>query len=237
VAIIDDADSLNVEGANALLKTLEEPPLDSVIVLIGTSAEKQLSTIRSRSQVVAFRPLDPQVVARLLLAEEAVESLETAQKLARYSDGSLGRARALADPELWQFRAELLQELAKSPFDSVSLAKKTLAFIDAAGREAPPRRERARQLVAFAAELYRQLVRQRSGCDAAADPDLAKAVSRLVQTGWSDDEGVAAVERSLEAIAHIDRNVHQATAIECWLDDLARLDDRVRKGSSVQLSK
>ncbi|HND51659.1 MAG TPA: AAA family ATPase, partial [Pirellulaceae bacterium] len=48
VAIIDDADYLNVEGANCLLKTLEEPPPKSVLILIGTSEQKQLPTIRSR---------------------------------------------------------------------------------------------------------------------------------------------------------------------------------------------
>ncbi len=59
VAIIDDADWLNEESANALLKTLEEPPPDSVLILIGTAADKQLATIRSRSQIVRFALLAP----------------------------------------------------------------------------------------------------------------------------------------------------------------------------------
>ena len=48
---------LNAEGANSLLKTLEEPPPRSVSILIGTSPAKQLPTIRSRCQLVRFRPL------------------------------------------------------------------------------------------------------------------------------------------------------------------------------------
>jgi len=59
VAIIDDADHLNEEGANCLLKTLEEPPPCSVLILIGTSADKQLPTIRSRCQTIRFSPLPP----------------------------------------------------------------------------------------------------------------------------------------------------------------------------------
>ncbi len=55
VAIIDDADSLNDEGANSLLKTLEEPPPSAVVILIGTSLERQLPTIRSRSQVCSIQ--------------------------------------------------------------------------------------------------------------------------------------------------------------------------------------
>ncbi len=54
VAIIDDADFLNVEGANCLLKTLEEPPPRSVLILIGTSADRQLPTIRSRAKWCGF---------------------------------------------------------------------------------------------------------------------------------------------------------------------------------------
>ena len=57
IAIIDDADYLNQEGANCLLKTLEEPPEKSVIILIGTSQQRQLPTIRSRCQIVRFAPL------------------------------------------------------------------------------------------------------------------------------------------------------------------------------------
>ena len=48
IAILDDADYLNKEGANCLLKTLEEPPPQSVLILIGTSEQRQLPTIRSR---------------------------------------------------------------------------------------------------------------------------------------------------------------------------------------------
>ena len=54
VAIIDDADTLDGEAANCLLKLLEEPPPRSVLILIGTSAEMQLPTIRSRCQLVRF---------------------------------------------------------------------------------------------------------------------------------------------------------------------------------------
>lgn len=232
VAIIDDADDLNVEGANALLKTLEEPPADAVIILIGTSAENQLPTILSRSQIMVFRPLETGVVARLLLAEGVVEDAQTAERLARYSDGSLGRARTLADAELWKFRAEMLRELAKTPLDSVGLARQLLAFVDSAGREAAPRRQRARQLIDFAAELYRQLVRTLSGGGAPADEELGRSVRGLEEAAWDSETAAAAVERSLDALEHIDRNVHQATAIECWLDDLARLGDSAFSGNT-----
>ena len=54
IAIIEDADFLNPEGANCLLKTLEEPPPGSVLILVGTSQQRQLPTIRSRCQIISF---------------------------------------------------------------------------------------------------------------------------------------------------------------------------------------
>ena len=72
VAIIDDADYFNKEGANCLLKTLEEPPPKSVLILIGTSEQRQLPTIRSRCQVVRFRPLAESDVAEILVEQGLV---------------------------------------------------------------------------------------------------------------------------------------------------------------------
>ena len=56
IAVIDDADYLNQEGANCLLKTLEEPPACSVLILVGTSADRQLPTIRLARPVGPISP-------------------------------------------------------------------------------------------------------------------------------------------------------------------------------------
>ena len=224
VAIIDDADYLNEEGANCLLKTLEEPPPRSVMILVGTSADRQLPTIRSRSQIIRFSPLADDVVASLLLSEGVAADREAAQRLAAYSEGSLARARDLADAELWKFRGELLKRLSEGQLDGVRLAKAVLTFVDEAGKEAPLRRARARQLVAFAADFYRQLVRRLAGAPFTGDDELSQQVDRAAGTWPAGDETAAAcAERCLDALAHIDRNANQAIWIECWLDDLSRL--------------
>ena len=93
IAIIDDADYLNDEGANALLKTIEEPPPRSVLILIGASPAKQLPTIRSRCQLIRFRPLPLEVVAELLVSRGFVRTGETTTGgLSRFSsDGGADR--------------------------------------------------------------------------------------------------------------------------------------------------
>jgi DNA polymerase-3 subunit delta' len=224
IALIDDADALNEEGANALLKTLEEPPPQSLLILIGTSADKQLPTIRSRCQLVRFRPLDTKTIAELLLKEQLAGDAETAAQAAAFSEGSLERAQELADPELWTFRDSLLSQLAKSPFPSVELGRSVNAFVDEAGKEAGPRRSRARQVIGFAIEFYRQVLRRSSGMEAVGDAALVRGVERAVAGCNPDaDAAAACLDRCLAALVHIDRNANQATLIECWADDLGRI--------------
>ena len=93
VVIIDDADDLNEESANCFLKTLEEPPPRSVLILIGTSPDRQLSTIVSRCQVVNFAPLPPSEVASLLRAS-GIEDEELLQRVLPRLDRDFHRGAA-----------------------------------------------------------------------------------------------------------------------------------------------
>ncbi len=224
VAIVDDADHLNEEGANCLLKTLEEPPPRSVLILIGTSAERQLPTIRSRCQMIYFRPLDAQVVARLVLASRLVENEADAQRLARSCGGSLQRAVELADEPLWAFRRQLLTALAESDWDSVRLARAAGEFVEAAGREGAAKRRRARQIIAFCEELYTEVMREIAGAAQDIDVELRDAATRVTGGGSLDVETAAdCLERCAAAIRQIDGNAQQTTVLDCLFDDLARL--------------
>jgi DNA polymerase-3 subunit delta' len=202
IAIIDDADYLNQEGANCLLKTLEEPPPNSLIILIGTSEQRQLPTIRSRCQIVRFKPLPLELVATLISANGIAKTEEDARVLAALSDGSIERAVRFAEPELREFRQELLTRLANLFERSTAFAADVGAFVDAAGKDAPARRERLKFVLGIAADYYRLLL--------------------LAQEG--DPETIAnCIERCLEAQQQVDANANQATLIECWVDDLAAL--------------
>jgi len=223
VAIIDDADFLNEEGANSLLKTLEEPPARSVLILIGTSPDRQLPTIRSRSQMVRFRPLSAPLVAELLVSRNLVSERALAERLAQYAGGSLTQAAELADPELWKFRDTLLANLLGERIDSVGFAKTLLAFVDEVGKEASARRARLRLVIGFAVEAYRELSRALAGA-AAADARVSAEVARAAASGVFDRvDVVALVDRCLEALAHIDRNANQSALVDFWLDDVSQL--------------
>lgn len=224
IAIIDDADYLNAEGANCLLKTLEEPPPRSVLILIGTSAQQQLPTIRSRCQLVRFKPLPAEVAAELLLAREIVSSKSEALEVATLARGSLEKSELLADPELREFRGKLLAQLATGETPFWEFATGVSAFVNAAGKDAPPRRTRIRQLTGFAADFYQELMRTQCGLEARGDEPLRKAVAAIGRT-WKGqaESAAAALARCLEAEAQVESNANQATLLECWLDDLAAI--------------
>src|SRR5207245_1354709 len=88
------AERLQPEAANALLKTLEEPATTTCFVVVSSSPDELLDTVRSRCQRIDFAPLDEETIRRAL---EAAGFDDTAAALAaRLSGGQLGRARALA---------------------------------------------------------------------------------------------------------------------------------------------
>jgi DNA polymerase III subunit delta' len=224
VGIIDDADTINQEGANCLLKMLEEPPPGAVIFLLATSLQKQLPTIRSRSQVVQFSPLTPSQVAQILTDQQLIDDPGIIQAMAELSEGSLDRAIEMADPELLEYRTEFLQCLAAHDWDALDLAKRTSKFVEQAGTEAPARRRRLRQLIHIATTFYRQQLRALHGLDPLADPGASQAVGQAIRHPEVDTSAITdCIDRCVTAEYQLAANANVATLIECWLDELSCL--------------
>ncbi len=111
VCIITDFQTATVEAANALLKTLEEPPSRVVMILTAIDAGLLLPTIVSRCQVLPLRGVPCQTIERCLLTRGDVPP-ELARVLARLSAGRIGWAiRAVEDPSLLAERKHRLEEL------------------------------------------------------------------------------------------------------------------------------
>lgn len=110
--IIDPADALNAQSADAFLKTLEEPPAQAVIILVATEPGALPDTIRSRCRHVTLRVLPVAEVERLLREERGAEA-DQAALLGRLSGGQIGWAlAALADPAFLDARAEQIDRIA-----------------------------------------------------------------------------------------------------------------------------
>ena len=217
VAIILDADHLAEEAANCLLKTLEEPPPGAVIILVGTAAERQLPTIRSRCQIVRFRPLPTATVERILAAEARLaggqDDPAALRRRAIAAAGSLARGRSLADAEVGEFRGRLLALLERRPLAGVELARDTIALVEAAGKDAPPRRARLRSVLETTVDLLRAALRQAVTHEPPADPDFHAAAGV-----WSHDPEACAeaLRNTLEALDAVDRNANLTVLIDAW---------------------
>jgi len=232
VAVIDDADALNAEGANSLLKTLEEPPPGAVLILISASPARQLPTIRSRCQMVHFFPLSPEEVQSILLDRGLVDDKSTAERIAAFCEGSVERALELNDPRIWEFRRSWADGLSEARIDSVEWAGRIGQFVDAAGKEAAARRGCLRQVIGFASDYYRGVLRaahETTSLPAAGDPDrhwqaaVAKGVAEA-RAAFGDawiDKTARRLDLCLAAREALERNANQTTLIEAWLDSLA----------------
>jgi DNA polymerase III subunit delta' len=111
VYIVGDADKMNEEASNALLKTLEEPPAHTIIILLAPDDTLVLPTISSRCFLVPLRSLSRESVARALVQKWGAER-EQADLLAALSGGRLGHAvRLMEDRESMERRRSALQEL------------------------------------------------------------------------------------------------------------------------------
>lgn len=220
VAIIDDADYLNKEGANCLLKTLEEPPPQAVLILIGTSPQRQLPTIRSRCQIVRFAPLPLKTVAELLLLTKACDDPALAYRAAEYSGGSLVQARWWCDRSCLEFRRKMLEHLARLT-DGPAAVPQVLEFIEGASKEAAVRRQRLKLVLGLGEELFRAVLRQQETGDAPRDADLAE-MAAVAARRTPRGAALACLEIGWQALNAVDANANPVLVVEWWLDELAQ---------------
>jgi DNA polymerase III subunit delta' len=163
--IIDPADGMNPQAQNALLKTLEEPPEGTTLVLVASSPDALLPTIRSRCLRVPFAPIPAAALAARLEAEG--HPPEKARLAAAISGGSLGRALA-ADDDVLAAEAEAVRAAgALDPDD----AGAWLAFARDHGGD----REEARALCELLLLWLRDVAAVQAGGGALALADLGEA--------------------------------------------------------------
>ncbi len=212
VAIIDQADTLNSESANCLLKTLEEPPSRSMIVLLSISESRQLPTIRSRCQIVRFKPLADDVLTRVIgsLSSDTDNEIDRGQipSAVAGAGGSLDRAHQLLDSSLWEICDGVMRQLLATTPDAVAIATLVQQSTDAAGKDATERRQFLVTLFELCIDNVRDLVRQ-----AIATGQPPQQIESMLD----------ATSETIRAIELISRNVHLANLIMWWSQRLSEL--------------
>ena len=241
VYIIDRAEQLRANTANALLKTLEEPPEGVMFILLGTSADVMLPTIVSRCQCVPFRLVSPAVAARAAVAGSPTRGIEFL-KSAERQDARRQMVRAIdsliaADEADVLGRAKSLIVAVKAPLAEVKstqekvleqnadyLSRGALKQLEDRNKRELNARERSgiMEALASARTLMRDVLLTLQ--DEAADvvnEDVRDTIGRLAAA-----TNVAGATRALEAVAtaerNIARNVTPQLAIEVMLFDIRK---------------
>ncbi len=175
VVIIDGAEDINRNAANALLKVLEEPPPRTVIILVCAAAGRLLPTIRSRCRRLRLGKLSDKVMQELMIRYLPQLSNEQHDRLASLAEGSIGRAMQLADGDGIPAAELVGRVLDALPYPNAMLADDVA---DALGRGEDAFSAFMDLLRAAIASAVRETARGRP------DPDQARMLGARPLDGW-----------------------------------------------------
>jgi DNA polymerase-3 subunit delta' len=223
IAIIDDADCMQDEAANALLKTLEEPPAGSVLILIASNPQKILTTIHSRCQTILFQTLTDEQVKQVLLDNGVVETEDQARVLASLAGGSVEIALSAVDGELVELRQEVCELLPLFAEQPQRLAAVVESYVSAP-KDSPSQRQCFQQVADVILKVFHLMLLQRTGVEYSADQVAQLTVTAMLQNWKGDEETIiACIDRTLDAVAQLNANANVKTLVDAWIDDLAQI--------------
>lgn len=116
IYIIDEAEKMNVQAQNALLKTIEEPPAYGILILLTVSPERLLQTIRSRCILLSTKPVRERDIRDYLISTYGIGEKET-ELCVEYAAGNLGKAIRLATNEDYRNIVQSVISLEKNIYD------------------------------------------------------------------------------------------------------------------------
>ncbi len=203
VYVILDADRMNEDAADALLKDLEEPPAYAVIVLVAGELGPLPPTILSRCQLIPFRRLSESAVREWIASQAPERTADEVRVLARASSGRLDRARRLLDPEAAARREELIataRSVYSASFEPADAVSVLLGAASAKGEEAREREQGVVDTLDLPARDAEQRVRR---AQRGAERDEVLAELEGLEAWYRDLVVVAAGAEG--AIVHADR--------------------------------
>ena len=206
VFIIDPADALSVQAQDALLKTLEEPPPASVLILISAYPDSLRPTVLSRCRRVRFAPLTEEDVAQVLTERHGMDAA-TARSRSRLAEGSVSHALAL-DGGVLENDRDAAWDLVRTAASSSTAAR--LKAAEAVTRHGTKRREREAlgMRLAHVSGLLRDLSTLISAPDGGATLSNADRESdlRAIVRSFPIDRVINAFGVVAKAQAALDRN-------------------------------
>lgn len=204
VCIIDPAERMSVSAANSLLKTLEEPPGNALIILLTENAGMLLSTVRSRCQLIRFAPLSPEHLLTLL--ERSGMAPETAALVAPMSGGSLKKAQELDNEALIVRREAVLSRL-----EQLNLNR--IASVFDAAEELSGNRDTTLELLDMLLSFFRDAVHLGAGSGDIVNRSVRPAIESIA-TRRSFPRNMELLERIHETRRDVQRNANPKLALD-----------------------
>jgi len=233
IFILREADRITPAAQNALLKTLEEPPDRTYIVLLAASASNLLETTISRCQRIDFNPLPFAFVQERLAAASPQMSPEQTRWYAHHAHGRLGFAHDAMAHGLYELNIRIIDSIARiadatvepviaSWTDSAKERGKHYRKADPEISDTEAMRRALKTILGLTAGFFADLTRYATG-----GPDIVNEHQRDFVRRIADHLAVAraadAVERIARAERHLDLNVNTQLVLEALLNDLATL--------------
>lgn len=221
VFIVSHAEHLTEAAQNCLLKTLEEPPPNSLLLLVAARLEAFVDTVVSRCQVVRFRPLEAPLVERILTESHGVAP-EAARALACLSSGSPGRALLYAESGSYEAATWLADEVAQGgPGGEFVLAAELIDRLKDTGARLEDTREQLRTVLELLTLAWRDRLLADLGCGESQLTwgQACPSVNRLLD-GVPAGRAQRLVEATLDARERIDRNANIKLLTEKLLLDI-----------------
>jgi DNA polymerase-3 subunit delta' len=209
--IIDPADRMSVNAANSLLKTLEEPPGNALIILLTENAGILLPTIRSRSQLIRFSPLSLEHVATIL--ESSGMPPASAALLAPMSGGSIQRALDF-DNEVLSARRESV--LAREQQFSIN----RIATVFDAAEELSGNRDATIEILDMLLSFFRDAVHLGAGSKEIVNQSIRPAIESIA-TRRPLSGNLELLERICETRRAVQRNANPKLALDLLFMTLA----------------
>jgi len=235
IFIIKEADRMNEEASNCLLKTLEEPPASTIIILIANSLTPVKETIKSRCQIIRFHPIPAHIIEDQLVKRFNADTGKVGW-ISRFCSGSLGSAFELLEDNFYEKNTDIVDRISVSGIDNLLLAEEFIDTYLSSSDTLEEKRQSLRRILNCILQFYRDLlvvkVRNIYGAGKKAPPlfntdredTLQRCADYLTQKHITD-----IINDILESIKFIDYNLNINLLVENIFTRIAMLNSPERE--------
>lgn len=202
VLLLSGAENLGIEAANAMLKTFEEPPADSVIIMTATSEKSLPETIISRGQKIKLKEIPAEDLKKIFFGDVSNENLG---KIISYSEGSIGEVKKMIEDADYLLKREGLVEKVEKLLLSKSVIEKFKILEDAS------KDKKIKELLSlFMFVSIGALKKKLSG----EDTEFFSEICEKAADHYSTEDLVKTIQKTLQIYGNLGYNVNLKLALE-----------------------